>query len=102
MSLSRSSYGLGEIRWLVEGYTMHYERRDTTETGLRYVIALEDLRRAIRRLPDELWQALVAYGIAGMTYVAAAGALQVSERAIRTRYADALKHLHWTLNGGSY
>jgi DNA-directed RNA polymerase specialized sigma24 family protein len=95
-------YGLGEIRRLVGRYEEVSARKDTTNVGLRAVVALADIHRAITALPMGLKQVVLVHGLLGLAGPDAATALSISERAVRHRYEEALKQMEWTLNGGNH
>ena len=102
MSPRRTRYSLREIRRLVDGYEAILARRDTTEFGIRAIVAVLDIRAGIRTLPQGLRAVLLLHGVLGLSALDTSRALKISERAVRQRYTAALAHLEWRLNGGSY
>ena len=102
MSRTGARYSLGEIRNLVERYEALAALADTDDVGLRALVSVLDVRRAARLLPEGLRAALLLHGVLGLDPTECGRVLEISERAVRKRYADALAHMQWTLNGGSY
>ena len=94
-------YGLGEIRRLVGRYEEVLARRDTDGPGLRAIVSVADISRAVRALPVGLKQVVLVHGLLGLAGPDAAAVLEISERAVRHRYEEALKQMEWYLNGGN-
>jgi DNA-directed RNA polymerase specialized sigma24 family protein len=92
-------YGLGEIRRLVEGYEAVLERRDTTEVGLRALVAVADIRRAIYELPWSLRRAVLVHGVHGLSGPHAAAVLGIGTAAVYYRYHAGLRLMQRQLNG---
>lgn len=99
MSRLPSKYRIGEIKGLVVDYEELVAKKDTTRHGLRIVVALADLSRAMGLLPLGLKRVVLARMV-GLSNVAAADQLQISESAVRKRFRQALEHLQVTMNGG--
>lgn len=94
-----TSYGVGEIRRLVEGYEAVLARRDTTEVGLRALVAVADIKWAIHELPWNLRRTVLAHGIHRLSGPDAARVLGIGEAAVYYRYHAALKLMQHLLNG---
>lgn len=92
-------YSVGEIRNLVERYEALVELVDTDSVGLRALASVLDIRMGVRSLPVGQRHVVLLHGVLGLAPADAGRALQISERAVYKRYADALAHMQWTLNG---
>lgn len=95
-----SNYKPEYVRLLVEGYAALVSSADTTTTGLRYLVELADLNRALSRLPREYRGVVFVHGIRGLTQEDTARVLQKSQRWVSHQYRDALEEITWAINGG--
>jgi DNA-directed RNA polymerase specialized sigma24 family protein len=100
LSSFRSSYSLEDVRRIVESYAELRARADTNARGLRTLVLLIDLERAMTWLPNRLRGVVLLHGLLGLDQETTANALQTSQRAISRRYAEGLEHLHFHMNGG--
>lgn len=100
MAVTRSRYTESEVRTLVEGFATLRAARDTDRQGLRALIAVADLTRAMRYLPLAWAEVVVLHGCIGLTNVVVGELLGVSESAVRKRYRYGLEQLLLYLNGG--
>lgn len=101
MSQYRTSYREEEVRALIEDYQTFAQKKDVTRRGMRYLIALADLHRALKRLPLKFWEVVLLHGLLDMDQADAAELLQVSQQALSKRYRQAIEELVYTINGGA-
>lgn len=94
------SYSEEEVRALIEGYAELLEKVDTTRRGLRYLVTLADLSRALRHLPRKYWEVVLLVGLFGLSHAEASGHLRVSHHAVTKRYRRALEETTYWINGG--
>lgn len=96
----RANYKPEHVRHLIEGYAALVNSADTTREGLRYLVELADLDRALARLPQDYAEVVLVHGIAGLSQEAAAEVLQKSQTWISKRYRHALEEITFLINGG--
>ena len=96
----RASYPPEYVRQLVEGYAALVANADTTRGGLRFLVELADLDRALARLPSEYVEVVFWHGLVGLPQEEAAGVLQKSQTWVSKRYRFALEELTHFINGG--
>jgi DNA-directed RNA polymerase specialized sigma24 family protein len=96
----RANYRPEYVRQLVEGYAALVSSADTTATGLRYLVELADLDRALARLSHEYREVVYWHGIRQLPQEDAAFVLQKSQSWVSKRYRDALEDLTYWINGG--
>ena len=73
---------------------------DTTRRGLRYLVQMADLNRALALLPAKLWEAVLVHGLIGLPQQDAAAALHISQQALGKRYRQGVDEVHYWMNGG--
>lgn len=93
-------YSPEHVRTLIEEYAGLRERVDTTAAGLRPLVQLADLDRALDRLPLRYWEPVLLHGLLGFPQDEAARLLAVSQQAVSKRYRRALEEIHYFINGG--
>lgn len=98
--MSRDGYTPEHVRTLIEEYAGLRERADTTAPGLRALVQLADLNRALDRLPLKYWEVVLLHGLLGFPQDEAARLLQVSQPAVSKRYRQAREEVHYLMNGG--
>lgn len=89
-----------EVRAMVETYADTLEDRDTTERGLRALVAVADLKLAFRRLSLQSREMLLVCGVLGVPYREAAEHFEKSKSWVGREYAVALENLTYEMNGG--
>lgn len=99
-SSRRTNYGEGEVRALIEEYTALKEKADTSRTGLRFLVMLADLERALEQLPMKYWEVVLLHGLLGVPQMEVAQLLHVSQQAVAKRYRLGLEDAHYLINGG--
>jgi DNA-directed RNA polymerase specialized sigma24 family protein len=98
--LWRNNYSQREVRGLIEEREALLERADTNRAGLRVLVQLADLARALPLLTLKQRQALFLMGTVGMSAFDAGNVLGVSKQAAWQRYTHALVRLTEVLNKG--
>lgn len=98
--MSREDYSLEHVRTLIEEYAGLRERVDTTAPGLRPLVQLVDLSKALRHLRRDYLAAVLLCGLIGLPQDEAARLLEVSQQAVSKRYRRALEEIHYLINGG--
>lgn len=96
----RSSYSLKDVYRLLGTYPALVAGADTTEAGIRRLIELADLHRALARLSDEYREVVFWVGLVGLPQERAAEVLQKSQSWVSKRYADAVEDVEYWINGG--
>lgn len=94
-----SRYRPDEIKALIEGYAELREAKDTTPRGLRFLVTLADLDRAVKRMPPREYQAVLLHGLLGHTVRAAEVLLGVQRSTLDDRYQAGIAWLTNYLNG---
>ena len=74
---------------------------DTTRRGLRYLVELADINRALAQLPLKYWEVVLVHGLLGVPQQEAAQLLHVSQQAVSKRYRQGLEELTYLVNGGT-
>lgn len=90
-----------EVRALVEEYAAVRESADTTRYGLRFLVELADINRALEQLSLKYWGPVLLHGLLGIPQQEAARLLQVSQQAVSKRYRHGLEELTYLINGGT-
>lgn len=91
-----------EVRALIEQYAIALEDRDTTERGLRQLVAIADLKLAYRRLSLGDKEILLVCGVLNLPNREAAEWYEKSHTWVGKRYRGALENLIYEMNGGPY
>lgn len=89
-----------EVRALVETYADSLEDRDTTERGLRTLVAVADLKLAYRRLSLGDKEILLVCGVLNIPTREAAQWYEKSQSWVSRGYRVALENLTYEMNGG--
>jgi DNA-directed RNA polymerase specialized sigma24 family protein len=89
-----------EVRALIEQYAVTLEDRDTTERGLRALLAIADLKLAYRRLALTDKEVLLVCGVLGLPLREAAEWYEKSHTWVGKQYRVALENLTYEMNGG--
>lgn len=97
--MPRPNYTAAEVKALVELYAELREKKDTHH-GLRYLVLLADLDRAIYRMPPKEYQAVLLHGLLGHTVRNAETLLGVSRSTLEDRYQAGIEWLTNYLNNG--
>lgn len=97
--LRGSRYSQGEVRVYIEGYAELREAKDTNPRGLRALVIVSDLDRAISHMPPKEYQAVLLHGLIRLTERAAGEALGVSHPTVRARYEAGIAWITNYLNG---
>ena len=100
MSRVRSNYTPTEVRRLVEEYAALRASADTTRRGLRTLVELADLNKALSYLPLKLWGPVLVHGLLGVPQAETAQALGLSQQAVSKRYRQGLEDVTYWINGG--
>lgn len=100
LSRFRNNYSLEEVQRVVEQRAELRARADTHARGLRTLVLLVDLDRALPWLPNRLKGVVLLHGLLGLDQETTAQLLQVSQQAISKRYREAIELLHFHMNGG--
>lgn len=96
----RSNYTPVEVRNLIEEYAALSAEADTTRQGLRCLVALADLNKALAKLPLKLWEVVLVHGLLGIPQQEAAEELHMKQQTLGKRYRQGLEDVHWFINGG--
>lgn len=89
------SYSENEVRTLAEGWA---EYRHVPR--IFYIVRYADLSVALRNAPPHEYQAVLLYGLIGLTLREAATILGCSPTTVAQRYEKGIKWLTDYLNGG--
>lgn len=89
-----------EVRALIEQYAVTLEDRDTTERGLRALLAVADLKLAYRRLSLGDKEVLLVCGVLGVPQREAGEWYEKSVGWVNKNYRIALENLTYEMNGG--
>lgn len=98
--MPREDYAPEHVRTLIEEYAGLRARVDTTPSGLRPLVQLADLNRALARLSRKYREVVLLHGLLGLPQDEAARRLEVSQQAVSKRYRLALEEVHYLMNGG--
>lgn len=98
--MRRPSYREEEVRGLIETYPELREKVGTHRSGLRFLVMLADLDRAMARLPRKYWEVVLLHGLLGHDQGTTAQLLQVSHQAVSKRYRRAIEEVTYFINGG--
>lgn len=103
MPMPRGSarYTEAEVRALIVEYAAVKESADTTRPGLRALVELADLHRALEVIPLEYWEVVLLHGLLGLSQQQTACYLNVSQQAVSKRYRLGLEETHYLMNGGT-
>lgn len=100
MSRRRPNYREEEVRGLIETYPDLRAKADTTRAGLRYLVLMADLTRALNHLRREYREVVLLHGLLGYDGATTAALLQVSQQAVSKRYRRAIEEVTYFINGG--
>jgi DNA-directed RNA polymerase specialized sigma24 family protein len=100
MRRGSSRYAPSEVRALVEEYAAVRASADTTRRGLRCLVQMADLNRALARIPLKFWGPVLVHGLLGVPQMEAAQALRISQQALSKRYRQGLEEVTYFINGG--
>lgn len=100
-SSPRTNYSDGEVRALIEEYAALKEKADTSRSGLRFLVMLADLEKALAQLPLKFWEVVLLHGLLGVPQTEVARLLQVSHQAVSKRYRQGLEEASYLINGGA-
>jgi len=95
-----SEYTPREVRGLIEEFAALRESSDTTRRGLRHLVQMADLNKALARIPLKLWGPVLIHGLLGVAQVDAAQLLKISQAALSKRYRQGLEETTYRINGG--
>ena len=101
MSRASDVYSPREVRGLVEEYAALRSSADTTRRGLRHLVQMADLNKALARIPLKLWGPVLVHGLLGVQQIDAAQILHISQPALSKRYRQGLEEAHHWINGGT-
>lgn len=96
----RANYREREVRALIEEYAAFRAKENTTRGGLRVLVQIADLDRAMRQLPRKYWEVVLLHGLIGLSQEDTARALSVSQQAVSKRYRHGLEEILYLINGG--
>ena len=96
----RPNYDDAEVRALIDEYAVHRAGVNTTRPGLRMLVRLADLDRAMEFLPRKHWEVVLLHGLIGMSQEETARHLQISQQAVSKRYRHAVEDIVYNINGG--
>lgn len=100
MGSRRPSYTEKQVRALIEGYAELVAMKDTHGPGLRSLLHLADLDRALLRLSRKYREVVLLHGQLGLQQSFAASELSISQQALGKRYRQGLEELTYLINGG--
>lgn len=86
---------------MIEEYAAFKEKADTSRSGLRFLVMLADLDKAMESLPVKWWSAVLLHGLIGIPQQEVARLLHVSQQAVAKRYRLGLEEVHYMINGGT-
>ena len=89
-----------EVQALIKEYEAVRESSDTTRRGLRYLVQIADLNKALEQLPLKYWEVVLLHGLLGVPQQETAQLLQVSQQAVGKRYRRGLEEVVYLINGG--
>jgi DNA-directed RNA polymerase specialized sigma24 family protein len=93
-------YSDKQVRALIEGYAELAALRDTHGPGLRALLQLADLDRALAQLARKYREVVLLHGQLGLQQTFAAAELSISQPALAKRYRQGLEELTYLINGG--
>jgi hypothetical protein len=96
-----NEYTPREVRALIEEYAALRSSADTTRRGLRHLVQMADLNKALARIPLKLWGPILVHGLLGVQQVDAAKLLRISQSALSKRYREGLEETTYRINGGT-
>lgn len=94
-----SRYSEGEVRTLIEDYPAYRAKADTSRQGLRYLVMLADLDKALEQIPLKFWEVVLLHGLLGVTQAEVARLLSISHQAVSKRYRLGLEEVLYLING---
>jgi DNA-directed RNA polymerase specialized sigma24 family protein len=97
----RSPYGEKEIRAMIETYEVLRAQANTSPRGMRALISIADLDRALARLEKKHWEVVLLHGLIGVPQEGTAQLLHVSQQAVSKRYRKGLEDTLFYINGGT-
>jgi DNA-directed RNA polymerase specialized sigma24 family protein len=100
LRLRLSNYTPAEIKALIESYAELREEKDTNPRGLRVLVMLADLERAIAHMPPKEYHAVLLHGLLGETVRDAETYLGVSKSTLLDRYHAGVAWITDYLNNG--
>jgi len=95
----RPNYRPAYVRGLIEGYLALLASADTTHVGLRYLVELADLDRALARLPQPSREVVFYHGLARLSEEDTADVLHKSRRWVSKLYRESLEDVVFWING---
>jgi len=96
----RVSYSEEEVGALIRDYAAFREKAGTTRAGLRVLVRLIDLARAMELLPIKYRGVVLLYGLLGLSLDETAALLHVSHQAVSKRYRQGVEEITFSMNGG--
>lgn len=97
----RTNYAEEEVAALIAHYAELRALRDTNRRGLRSLIRVADLDRALEQLPMKFWEVVLLHGLIGLSQDETARLLQITQQAVAKRYRRAIEETAYLINGGT-
>lgn len=95
----RAEYSPGDVKKLIEEHAGLTAKVDTHRAGLRHLVQMADLNRALQRLPLKYWEVVLLHGMLGIPQEATSRILRVSQQAVSKRYRKGLDEIIHYING---
>lgn len=86
---------------MVGRYEVLRAQANTSPRGIRALIAIADLDRALARLSMKHWEVVLVHGLIGLTTREAAEVLHISHVAVGKRFRKGVEDALHYINGGT-
>jgi DNA-directed RNA polymerase specialized sigma24 family protein len=96
----RSPYSEKELLAMIGTYEVLRAQANTSPRGMRALISLADLDRALARLSMKHWEVVLVHGLIGLTTREAAEVLHISHVAVGKRFRKGIEDALHYINGG--
>jgi DNA-directed RNA polymerase specialized sigma24 family protein len=92
-------YSPAEVKALIEAYAELREEKDTNPRGLRVLVMLADLDRAIADMPPKEYHSVLLHGLLRFTVRSVGEVLGVHHSTVEARYDAGVAWITKYLNG---
>lgn len=94
----RTEYSADHVRALIEDYQAYASRVDTDRAGLNFLVQLADLNRVIAATIPQYREVVLLHGQLCLPQRTVAELLNVDQRTVGRRYANALEEITLQIN----